>query len=144
MPLQLKKKEVFCFRMFNLNTMFSGVDLLWKIKFIYIFINNSSLNNLPFWPKGWTQNPSHIIIGQWRMGTMCPSCATPWPGQKKVDKEASLVVQWLRIRLPIQGTWVRALVQEDPTCCGATKPVHHNYWACALEPTSHNYWSPRA
>ena len=22
----------------------------------------------------------------------------------------------------MQGTWVRALVWEDPTCCGATKP----------------------
>ena len=41
----------------------------------------------------------------------------------------------------MQGTWVRALVQEDPTCCGATKPVRHNYWACALEPTIHNYWA---
>ena len=39
----------------------------------------------------------------------------------------SLVVQWLRIRLPMQGTQVRALVQEDPTCHGATKPVSHNY-----------------
>ena len=39
----------------------------------------------------------------------------------------SLVAQWLRIRLPVQGTWVRALVLEDTTCCGATKPVHHNY-----------------
>ena len=39
----------------------------------------------------------------------------------------SLVVQWLRIRLPVQGTQVQALVQEDPTCRGATKPVHHNY-----------------
>ena len=39
----------------------------------------------------------------------------------------SLVVQWLRIRLPIQGTRVQSLVQEDPTCRGATKPVHHNY-----------------
>ena len=39
----------------------------------------------------------------------------------------------------MQGTRVRAVVWEDPTCCGATKPVHHNYWACALEPTSHNY-----
>ena len=36
---------------------------------------------------------------------------------------ASLVAQWLRICLPIQGTWVQALAQEDPTCCGATKPV---------------------
>ena len=26
---------------------------------------------------------------------------------------ASLVAQWLRIRLPMQGTWVRALVWED-------------------------------
>ena len=40
---------------------------------------------------------------------------------------ASLVAQWLRICLPMQGTWVRALVWEDPTCCGATKPVPHNY-----------------
>ena len=56
----------------------------------------------------------------------------------------SLVAQWLRICLPMQGTWVRTLVREDPTCCGATKPMRHNYWACALEPASHNYWSPRA
>ena len=40
--------------------------------------------------------------------------------------EASLVAQWLRIRLPMQGTRVGALVQEDPTCRGATKPVRHN------------------
>ena len=53
----------------------------------------------------------------------------------------SLVVQWLGIRLPMQGTRVRALVQEDPTCRGAAKPVRHNYWACALEPASHNYWA---
>ena len=44
----------------------------------------------------------------------------------------------------MQGTRVQALVQEDPTCRGATKPVLHNYWACALEPASHNYRSPRA
>ena len=40
---------------------------------------------------------------------------------------ASLVAQWLRIRLPMQGIQVRALVWEDPTCRGATKPVRHNY-----------------
>ena len=53
----------------------------------------------------------------------------------------SLVAQWLRIRLPRQGTRVRALVQEDPTCRRATKPVRHSYWACALQPASHNYWA---
>ena len=38
-----------------------------------------------------------------------------------------LVAQWLRIRLPVQETQVRALVREDPTCRGATKPMCHNY-----------------
>ena len=46
---------------------------------------------------------------------------------------ASLVDQWLRIQVPMQGTQVRPLVWEDPTCWGATKPLPHNYWACALE-----------
>ena len=41
----------------------------------------------------------------------------------------------------MQGTRVRSLVQEDPTCCRATKPMHHNYWGCALEPASHNCWA---
>ncbi|KAJ8788203.1 hypothetical protein J1605_005502 [Eschrichtius robustus] len=40
---------------------------------------------------------------------------------------ASLVVQWLRIRLTMRGTRVRALVREDSTCRGATKPMCHNY-----------------
>ena len=39
----------------------------------------------------------------------------------------------------MQGTPVQSLVREDPTCHGATKPMRHNYWACALEPASHNY-----
>ena len=66
--------------------------------------------------------------------------------KKNVQNWVSLVAQWLRIRLPMQGTRVRALIREDPTCRGATKPMRHNYWACALEPMSHNYWAraPRA
>ena len=39
----------------------------------------------------------------------------------------SLIAQWLRIRLSMQGTQVQSLVQEDPTCRRATKPVRHNY-----------------
>ena len=48
---------------------------------------------------------------------------------KKEQKRASLVGPWLRIHLPMQGTQVPSLVWEDPACCGATKPVHHNSWA---------------
>ena len=57
-----------------------------------------------------------------------------------------LVVHYLTVYLPMQWTWVWSLVWEDPTCCGATKPVHHSYWACALEPRRCNYWArtPRA
>ena len=70
---------------------------------------------------------------------------------KKLPAGTALVAEWLRIHLPMQGTQVQSLVQEDPTCCRATKLVHHNYWACTLdpgatttEPTCHNYWSPHA
>ena len=37
-----------------------------------------------------------------------------------------VLVQWLRICLPMQRPWVPSRVWEDPTCCGATKPVGHN------------------
>ena len=46
---------------------------------------------------------------------------------KTVLVGASLVAQWLRICLLMQGTRVRALVWEDPTCRRATRPVSHNY-----------------
>ena len=29
---------------------------------------------------------------------------------------ASMVVQWLRIHLPMQGIWVQSQIREDPTC----------------------------
>ena len=53
--------------------------------------------------------------------------STNWQKPLKNQVGASLVARWLRIHLPTQGTRVRALVREDPTYRGATKPVHHNY-----------------
>ena len=49
--------------------------------------------------------------------------------------------QWLRIFLPMQGTWIRSLVREDSTCHRETKSALR-YWTRALEPRSCNYWSP--
>ena len=44
----------------------------------------------------------------------------------------SLVVKWLRISLPMQGSQVQSLVWEDFTCRGATtKPLR-------LEPVLHS------
>ena len=53
-----------------------------------------------------------------------------WNWCKMRNGGASLVAQWLRVCLPMQETRVQALVWEDPTCRGATRPVSHNYWAC--------------
>ena len=56
---------------------------------------------------------------------------------------ASLVVQWIRIRLPMQETQVQSLVQKAPACHGVTKPMHYNYQSLhALEPRSCNKRSP--
>ena len=48
---------------------------------------------------------------------------------KKKWRRTSLVVQWWRIYLPMQGIWVKSLFRDDSMGWGATKPVHHNYWA---------------
>ena len=42
----------------------------------------------------------------------------------------------------MQETQAQSLTLEDPTCHGATKPMHHDHWARALEPGSCTYRSP--
>ena len=39
----------------------------------------------------------------------------------------NLVVHWIRISLPMQGTQVVSLGREDSTCHGKSKPVSHDY-----------------
>ena len=63
-------------------------------------------------------------------GLQAHSTRPPSPWYQNQTKRASLVAQWLRICLPVQGTWVRSLVWEDPPCRRAAEPVHHNYWSC--------------
>ena len=60
---------------------------------------------------------------------------------KNTRRGTSLVVQWMRICLPVQGTLVWSLVREDFTYHGATKPVRHNYWARTLGPSSRVSWA---
>ena len=58
----------------------------------------------------------------------------PLKKKKKTKKLwTSLVVQWMRIHLPMRGTLVWPLVQEDSTSLGVTKSVHLPYWARALQ-----------
>ena len=44
------------------------------------------------------------------------SCPKLLPEKMLKTFAASLVVQWLRILLPLQGTWVQSLAQEDSMC----------------------------
>ena len=69
-----------------------------------------------------------ISLPHWSRGQALPVCPiSPEKGAIKTKTRASLVAQWLRVCLPMRGTRVRALVWEDPTCRGATRPMSHNY-----------------
>lgn len=55
----------------------------------------------------------------------------------KEYQTASFMVQWLRLLLAMQGTPVWSLVWEDPTRCGATKPMCPSFWS----PDAQSLWS---
>ena len=55
--------------------------------------------------------------------------------QKNITR-ASLVAQWLRVCLPMQGVRVRALVWEDPT-----SHMPQSKWACEPQLLSLRVWS---
>ena len=69
----------------------------------------------------WLHSPRLLFLRPYKPSTVLCNFL-----YKRLER-ASLVAQWLRICLPTQGTWVQALVREDPTWRGATKPVCHNY-----------------
>ena len=76
--------------------------------------------NLPYDETGVSRHPTHS-----------PQCKSYYYlsllSDIKRQVRASLVAQWLRICLPMQGTRVQALVWEDPTCRRTTGPMSHNY-----------------
>ena len=74
--------------------------------------------NLHVLGKYWGPETNHPCV--WWSEALSRKIKSKSPG-------ASLVAQWLRVCLPMQGTRVRALVREDPTCRGAAGPVSHSY-----------------
>ena len=83
------------------------------------------------WRIPWTEEPGGL-----------QSMALQRVGHNWSDSAAAAVGGAVdKYPLPMQGTWVWFLVQEDSTCLRATKPVYHSYWARALEPESRNCWA---
>ena len=81
---------------------------------------------------GNSQAATDVVRCQWVSGGsgghLVKSSSGSFSFLSEVESQGtSLVVQWLRNHLPMQGTRVRGLVREDSTCRGATKPVCHNY-----------------
>ena len=78
---------------------------------------------------------------------MGPALCLPLdPVALRMNYRTSLVVLWLRIHLPMQGTQVWSLVWEDPTCLRAIKPMGHNCWAQGsqlLKPTRPRACAPQ-
>ena len=65
----------------------------------------------------------------------------------KLNTWDSLVIHWLRIRLPVQGTQVQSLVWKDPTCHGANKLIcditaEPTLTACAPQHRNHHSEKP--
>ena len=60
---------------------------------------------------------AHLVSGQ---GAKIPYA---W---FNIRSRAPLMAQWWWFSQPMQETWARSLVQENPTCHRATKPVHRN------------------
>ena len=55
------------------------------------------------WKIAWTEEPGTLqSMGSQESNT--------------TERSYTLVVQWIRIHLPVQGTQVRSLVWEHPTC----------------------------
>ena len=71
--------------------------------------------------------PPFNFEGVWEIGETKKERRQVVRHTSRTKEGTSLVAQWLRICLPMQGTRVQALVWEDPTCRGATKPESHNY-----------------
>ena len=63
---------------------------------------------------GPTPSRCHLHLLPWKL--FIDNSPKPNVYLRPYGSGASLVVQWLRIRLPMPGTQVPALVWEDPTC----------------------------
>ena len=109
---------ILCHPLLLLTSIFAGIR---------VFSNESVL--CIRWPKYWSFNfsisPSKEYSGliSFRVDWLINPKGT---GHSLAQQGTSLMVQWLKICLPMKETSVQSLIWEDPTCHTAIKPMHHN------------------
>ena len=124
---------------------FFKVDITFQVHILIIFLQRSSRIQNFFRSRTLSKmDPSRKctmfilqfqdLLIHYRNHRLLPSPHPPAPSQGtlicghtsylplKQIKRASLVAQWLRICLPMQGTWVWALDREDPTAAEQLSP----------------------
>ena len=76
-------------------------------------------------------NPSHQVAKYWSFSfNISPTNEHPGLISFRMD--------WLDLLAGDEGS-IPCL--RYPTCCGETKSMLHNYWACTLQKSNCNYWS---
>ena len=103
-------------------------------------IPNPLMSNLARWCTFPNESGRDIcLFGAVHGSTISPLCHQQWT--HNLSEKYTLTDfpggPMVKSPLPMQGTGVRSLVWENPTCHGATQPVH-NYWSPCLEPVLHN------
>ena len=102
----------------------------------------------------WTFYNAVLILSTWRRNQIPPvkgsvpqDCPPLWMPIRSPDCWAFLVVQWWRIRLPMQETQVpwsgkipQALEQQD-LCAATIEPVLESLGTPSTKPMCCNYWS---
>ena len=78
-------------------------------------------------PEGWYREGGERGSSEW--GThvyLWRIHVDVWQNQYNIVKLKNKIKKKKESVCQMQGSWVQSLVQEDPTHCGATKPVSYN------------------
>lgn len=70
-------------------------------------------------PKGGPVNRGSGTSSATRILEQVPLSFQPLRKYRTIKQRTFLVVRWLEVCLPMQGTWAQPLVRQDPTRCRA-------------------------
>ena len=88
---------------------------------------SSLVPHIPLFTKGSFENLKKLF-----QTYPCPKLNARVTSNNNGNKKSHLKTPHSQTCLVVQWIWI-CLIQKDPTCLGATQPMHHNSWAHALQ-----------